>query len=223
MMYVPCSLSYYASIACIVLAHAILHSTVSIERYVASRDAMVIEKILHDNHELLTYEAMGYPAGSTFKYMNSNNYTTDVIRVDGTTVGFINYCALNIDLLTFHFCRRGFIHLIGIDKNYQNQGYGGLLLDHTLSEFKKLKVPSVMVSVQSSNANALKLYERKGFKRAFSPDGIEEMNVPLSLSYEIDIPAHELPQGNIIQRHPRIFFGCIILTAAAYILYRRYL
>jgi ribosomal protein S18 acetylase RimI-like enzyme len=196
-------------------------STISIEQYEPSRDSTTVQTILNENHELLTYEAMGYPEGTTFKYLTSHNYITDVIRVDGITIGFANYCAFNIEFCTFHFARRGFIHLIGIDRKYQHQGYGALLLDHTLIEFKKLHVPVVEISVQSTNIPALKLYEKKGFVKVFDPPASAQP-VPLLLRYTIDIPAHELPQGNIIQRHPRITLGCCI-AAIVYFGRRKYI
>lgn len=208
---------------CILFVHTILYATqISIERYVPARDETIVKKIFIQYPALLTYEALGYKEGTTLAYLNSKDYITDVIRVDGTTIGFINYIAFNIEICTFHVGRRGFIHLLGIEDSYQHKGYGGILLEHALIELKKLHVPVIEVSVQSTNIPALKLYEKKGFKQVFTPS-VPQTTVPLVLRYEIDIPKDLLPQGNWFQRHPLVSKAALMVSIAGYISYKLFL
>ena len=169
----------------------------TIEKYNEQRDSTAIIKILNDTPQYLRYEFLGCPSGTTEKYITSPSYITEVVRVDGKTAGFINYIAHNSTLLTFHLMRRGTIHLMGVDTEYQGKGYGKLLLNHAIEQLTILKVPKISLNTKLDNIKAQSIYEKAGFKGMAA--GTE-----VYYTKEIDIPADQLPQGNIIQRNPKI-------------------
>lgn len=50
-----------------------------------------------------------------------------------------------------------------VDPNYRSLGYGELLLDEMLFRARASSVREIFLEVRPSNANALKLYRKKGF------------------------------------------------------------
>lgn len=137
---------------------------VSIEKFNSNRDMFIVEKILNDNYSALAYEAIGYPEGTTKKYLNSSDYTTKVLLVDGQTVGFINYVEINPPFfLKWFMTKKGVIHLMGVDTNCKHKGYGRALLKYALEYFKDMDLKSVHLMVKTENLAARKLYEKEGF------------------------------------------------------------
>jgi len=134
----------------LILANNTQASTISIEKYSHERDYEVAKKIFNENPDYLTYEAMGMPQGTTEKYLTHDKYITEVIRVDGQTVGFINYIAYNAELLTFHIMRSGLIHLVGIDAEHQGKGYGKQLMQHAIQQLHNLNTPNDYVKCKSA-------------------------------------------------------------------------
>ncbi len=172
---------------------------VVIERYQQQRDGTAVQKIL-TAFPHLTYESRGYAAGTTEKYLVSPKYATDVLRVDGKTVGFVNYAAYDMNILSFHIARHGLLHLIGVDTEHQKKGYGTLLLDHAIEELKKLNAPNIILAVQSDNINAQKLYEKKNFQ---CPMQTRIKGKDFYYRLKLDIPSDRLERGNILQRRPK--------------------
>lgn len=59
-----------------------------------------------------------------------------------------------------------------INPRFQNKGYGALLLENTLQKITQLKeIKKVVLNVQVSNSQAIKLYEKFNFKK--NPKKIE--------------------------------------------------
>ncbi|MFX1378481.1 MAG: GNAT family N-acetyltransferase [Promethearchaeota archaeon] len=53
-----------------------------------------------------------------------------------------------------------------IKPKFQNKGYGSFLLQKTIEELKKVKeIKKIVLNVQISNSNAIKLYEKFKFKK----------------------------------------------------------
>ena len=52
-----------------------------------------------------------------------------------------------------------------IQPNYQNKGYGQKLLTYAIDYFIKIGVNIISLEVKVSNAHAIKLYEKAGFKK----------------------------------------------------------
>lgn len=181
---------------------------VVIKPYKEERDYAAVQQILSD-YPSLTYEALGKSEGTTEKYLSSSKYITDVLRVDDQTVGFINYCAHNFELLTFHIKRSGMIHLLGIDQRHQRKGYGQMLLTHAVSKLEELKVPQIFLTVKRDNSAARRLYEKTGFVCMIPIEAQVTMS-DLFYSRMISIPVEELPQGNCIQRYPKSWLALMV-------------
>ena len=147
-------INHIFSILCLVSMSYYLQaseSNVTIERYQSERDKEVVQKILNDNYDYLTYESIGFPEGKTMQYIESKKYITDVLRVNGQTVGFVNYCVHDPHFLTFYLGRQALVHLIGIDKEHQGKGYGTRLLKHAMSALEQLQAPTITLSVKKDN------------------------------------------------------------------------
>ncbi|HRN78456.1 MAG TPA: GNAT family N-acetyltransferase [Candidatus Dependentiae bacterium] len=152
-------------------------SEVTIEQFQEERDMSAIEEILKA-YPTLTHESHGCADGTTKKYLSSTDYMTHVIRVDGNTIGFINYATKPIfyvkhfldplKLISWYFSGYGFIQLIGIDTKYQHQGYGRQLLHYALQKLKKQGVSKVMLCTDLDNTINHNFYEKEGFEREFS-------------------------------------------------------
>lgn len=137
---------------------------ISIEQFSSDRDMPVAEKILLDNYSTLTYEAMGYPEGTTKKYLNSPRYTTKVLRVEDQTAGFINYVVVEPPfLLKWFMTKKGLIHLMGVDMDCKRKGYGQILLMHALEDLKSRGLKTATLAVKAENIAARRLYEKEGF------------------------------------------------------------
>ena len=94
------------------------------------------------------------------QYIESKKYITDVLRVNGQTVGFVNYCVHDPHFLTFYLGRQALVHLIGIDKEHQGKGYGTRLLKHAMSALEQLQAPTITLSVKKDNTRARSLYQK---------------------------------------------------------------
>lgn len=221
-MLTPLAFSIHLSIFIHILTFFVnLHAAqVIIEKYQPNRDHDMIVKILNDYPVYLRYEHIGYKPGTTEKYLTSPKYITDVLRVDGKTVGFINYGVWDITLLTFNFGRVGLIHLMGVDKEYQRKGYGRMLFQHAVENLKDRNTPVIMLSTKADNVNAIALYEKEGFLCLLSP--YHRANAQdLFFTRKVDVAADKLPKGNIIQRYPKTS-GIVVLIALCGFIFRKY-
>jgi ribosomal protein S18 acetylase RimI-like enzyme len=52
-----------------------------------------------------------------------------------------------------------------IEKEYQNKGYGKALMDYIIKYAKEEEYNDIILSVYCFNEKAIKLYEKKGFKK----------------------------------------------------------
>ena len=190
--------------------------------YEKSRDFYAIEALLQDNRNLLMYEALGSPHGTTQKYLDSSKYLTYVLRADDTTVGFINYCAYDINFFTFHFGRCGLIHLLGIEKQQQGKGYGRKLLEYALADLIKFKVSRINVAVKKENLRAIELYKKARFVCPITPELAAKLpnDVPLVMVFETGI-SFDVSRGNIIQRYPRSFTALGVVAIGGAYMYRK--
>lgn len=185
------------------------------------RDFNAIQKILHDYKDKFMYESLESAEDTIQKYMDSSKHQTYVLRVGNITVGFINYEAFDANILTFHIRQYGQIHLLGIDTQYQNKGYGSRLLHHAIEDLKCRLVSEIIVGVRKDNIQAMNLYKKMGF---ISPplELYERLpqNAPVLLLYNTEIP-FDVSRGNIIQKNPRIF-GTLFAAGVIGYLYRRW-
>lgn len=207
------------------LAGSMYAQTVSIVAYDRSRDFDAVQTIIHGYPNFLMYESQGKPEGTTQKYFNSSHYQTYVLRVDGKTVGFVNYLAYNSNVFTFHFGRYGLINLLGVDTQYQRKGYGKKLLDHAIADLKNQKASRIILAVQKENVNAIAFYTKNGFACPVSAEMYARFpaDLPLMFIHDTGIP-FDVSRGNMFQRYPKTGAVIIIISVLgiyAYIRWKR--
>ncbi len=170
----------------------------TIEFYDHARDAKAVSSIIEKTAETLCMSPM--TTEDLMKYVESKNYQTKVMRVDGSTIGFINYVDTTRSFLTFNipFLNYHYINAFAIDPGFQKKGYGSHFLSSVTSEIEQQqKTKGIRLNVKTDNIPARCLYKKVGF------EPMAESPLFCSMVKESDVPASELPQGNIIQRHPK--------------------
>ena len=76
------------------------------------------------------------------------------------------------------------IHIMMIDYKYQGKGYAKESFQKILSEIKKDKnVHKILLAVNKGNVNAVKIYEKLGFK--FNGKGFDEINWAVKVYQEL--------------------------------------
>ena len=85
---------------------------------------------------------------------NSNNLCY-CLSFNGRTIGYlISMLAVDTaDILN-----------IGIDPDFQRQGYGRGLLNHLIEELRKRNIGEILLEVRVGNKSAIQFYKRQGFK-----------------------------------------------------------
>ena len=193
----------------------------TIEKYVPIRDKAAITKILDRHHDFLRYESAGFPKGTTEKYIDSKKYQTYVLRVNDQTVGFVNFIVYDKYFLTFYVTRMAVLHLIGVDANYQNHGYGTALLRFAMTELIKLQAHTITLSTKKHNTMARKLCEKNNFFCLTIP-ALEQYMTNLFYEYNTGVIPNNMPKGNIVQRNKKIFaIICTLGISTLFALYKK--
>jgi len=99
---------------------------------------------------------------ATFHYPD-NSLTVMVYEDDHKPAGFVTYHLL--DGYT------GRIQFLVVAREYRKKGYGKLLLEYALQDFKKRGICFVKLAVRDNNFSAQKLYEQLGFQVTDSSKG----------------------------------------------------
>ncbi|MFX1365328.1 MAG: GNAT family N-acetyltransferase [Promethearchaeota archaeon] len=60
--------------------------------------------------------------------------------------------------------RRGYVHHLAVDPDYQKQGYGKFIMDELLKEFHKIGVHKIHLFIQKNNKNVVKFYQNLGWE-----------------------------------------------------------
>ena len=77
-----------------------------------------------------------------------------VLEIGGKVSGYIGlWIADNMQILNFY-----------VDKEYQNMGFGSMMLEFVIKLVKMSKVPVLSLEVREHNIKAISLYEKYGFK-----------------------------------------------------------
>jgi len=79
----------------------------------------------------------------------------------------IGCIAAEIENVTGNWCKykkRGMIHLLFVKQRYRRKGVGSKLITNALSYLKAKKLKWIGIRALSKNKQAMKLYERFGFK-----------------------------------------------------------
>ena len=91
----------------------------------------------------------------TDKDLNNGLHQYVVYKQDGLLIGFMGYSI---------YYDRAELDYLYIDKYYRNLNIGSNLLDY-LFNYCREKCYNITLEVSIDNINAIKLYEKKGFKR----------------------------------------------------------
>ncbi|TXT60068.1 MAG: Acetyltransferase YpeA [Promethearchaeota archaeon] len=59
--------------------------------------------------------------------------------------------------------RRGYVHHLAVDLEYQNQGVGKLLMDKLIKQFKKKQVHKVHLFIEKRNIEVINFYKNLGW------------------------------------------------------------
>jgi ribosomal-protein-alanine N-acetyltransferase len=180
-------------VSAVSFVQAIEHFT--IEKYQDERDWPAIAQIIA-GHTDLEWELTGHAQGTSRAMLKYWFQVTEVLRVDSKTIGFVNYRWWRGHFLTFFVRPWVSLYSIGIDKKYQHQGYGKVLLQHVIEQATNKYASAVTLATNVNNTVARHMFEQAGFTLAQI-----EYDVVANYDLTIDIPADKLPQGNIIQRH----------------------
>ncbi len=60
--------------------------------------------------------------------------------------------------------RRGWIHHLAIDPNYQRQGFGKMLMDELTRRFKDKKIVKIKLEIVRDNAEVIEFYKKLGWE-----------------------------------------------------------
>ena len=150
-----------------------------------TRDLKAIEQILDENDEYLKCETIGRYNGYTLNFIQNADCITDVLRVNNQTIGFVNY---SIEPKTFshlNYKKLGALNLIGVLANFQNVGYGRILMKHVINQMKNSGKTLLVLAVKKKNIKARYLYESIGFTQIYCADDNEP-----DLIYKLEIENH---------------------------------
>ncbi len=59
--------------------------------------------------------------------------------------------------------RRGYVHHLSVDPNYQKQGLGKIMMEELHSRFKKMKIHKVHLFVEADNMGVIEYYKKIGW------------------------------------------------------------
>ncbi len=59
--------------------------------------------------------------------------------------------------------RRGYVHHLAIDPNYQKKGYGKMMMDELIERFRKKKVHKVHLFIEKHNKEVVDFYRKLGW------------------------------------------------------------
>ena len=93
----------------------------------------------------------------------SGNRVVYIYKVNGEFLGEIAFVLDMQDPDYTVFGQRVYISRLIVKQEYRNQGIGGMLIDHVLSEVEARGYPEASIGVDKDNEAALHLYRKKGF------------------------------------------------------------
>ena len=122
---------------------------------------MIIKDISHkDILTMVEIEKMNFSDPWDYKTLYYEVIKNDTsiffgVYLEDVLVGYIGFWATvdNLDIIN-----------IAIDDNFKRQGIGSILFDIAETFAKRLNIPTITLEVNVNNHNALKLYDKKGFR-----------------------------------------------------------
>ena len=127
-----------------------------LQEYIASLDKEKFN-ILTDGYRELYFK-------KTINEINNENGKMFLLKVDEKIVGLIVGLVKNsINDYDFKAPIRGRITELIVTKDYQNKGYGHILLEYMENYLKELGCKNILIEVFGYNTNALNFYEKHGY------------------------------------------------------------
>ena len=112
--------------------------------------------------------------------LSNPGFKTFVYRHQGSIIGFITFSKVERSLFSLlFFSNKGFIWLVGMDKEYLKHGYSRYLFDATFNSLREEGVNHVELYVLSTNSEARQVYEHYGFYNNSEYDDFDNL-VPLT-------------------------------------------
>ena len=59
--------------------------------------------------------------------------------------------------------RRGYVHHLAVDPNYQKMGFGKTIMDALIEQFRKMNIHKVHLFIEKSNKSVVKFYKNIGW------------------------------------------------------------
>ncbi|MBD3194939.1 MAG: GNAT family N-acetyltransferase [Candidatus Lokiarchaeota archaeon] len=81
--------------------------------------------------------------------------------------------------------RRGYVHHLAVDPDYQRKRYGSMLMAELMKRFKKIKVHKVHLFIEKRNQDVIKFYKEIGW--TFRDDLVMMSYVPDKELYKMRI------------------------------------
>ena len=139
-----------------------------IEDYVRINELFWQSDYFHYENEPYIYKKTteGYRSKEYIEELiNDKNNNLIILEKENKVIGFLYAYEEAKGHLPFHQ-KRKYIVLdnIVIDEKYRNKGYGKILLDYIIEYAKKEKYNDIILNVYNFNENAIKFYEKNGFK-----------------------------------------------------------
>jgi ribosomal protein S18 acetylase RimI-like enzyme len=60
--------------------------------------------------------------------------------------------------------RRGYVHHLAVDPDYQKKGYGKIMMDELLKRFRKMRVHKVHLFIEKYNKDVVNFYQNLGWE-----------------------------------------------------------
>lgn len=60
--------------------------------------------------------------------------------------------------------RRGYVHHLAVDPDYQKMGYGKMIMDELIELFRNLKVHKLHLFIEKTNRNVVEFYNKLGWE-----------------------------------------------------------
>ncbi len=133
-------------------------------------ELMDLKNIEYDESKMLLEKVLNYsdtltPPFKFFKKYYENGLSKYELITDPKIIGYI-MCRLESGISSFGFkwVKKGHVVSIAVDHPYRKQGVGQAILLKALKEMEKANTSEQVLEVRTSNYEAIRIYEKLGFK-----------------------------------------------------------
>jgi ribosomal protein S18 acetylase RimI-like enzyme len=60
--------------------------------------------------------------------------------------------------------RRGYVHHLAVDPDYQKKGYGKVIMDNLIERFRQKRIHKIHLFIQKDNKGVLEFYSKQGWE-----------------------------------------------------------